>query len=96
MKKSKSSGKWLKEHASDQYVKAAKAAKYRSRAVYKLLEIQNKYQIIKPGMTVVDLGAAPGAWCQVVSEWVGASGNVFGGQGRGAPGRVRARLEGVH
>jgi len=64
MAKSKQSKRWLKEHFDDQYVKQAQDAGYRSRAVFKLQEIDEKDQLFKKGMTVVDLGAAPGGWCQ--------------------------------
>ena len=74
--RSKSSRQWLKDHFDDIYVKQAQKAGYRSRAVYKLLEIQEKDHILKRGMTVVDLGAAPGGWSQVASHIVGASGKV--------------------
>jgi 23S rRNA (uridine2552-2'-O)-methyltransferase len=74
--RSKSSRQWLKDHFDDVYVKQAQKAGYRSRAVYKLLEIQEKDHILKRGMTVVDLGAAPGGWSQVASHIVGASGKV--------------------
>ncbi len=75
MARSKSSGQWLKEHFSDTYVKQAQKDGFRSRAAYKLLEINERDSILKPGVTVVDLGAAPGGWTQVVS-------NVLKGQGR--------------
>lgn len=68
MVRSKSSKKWLEEHFNDEYVKKAQAEGYRSRAVYKLKEIDDKERLFKPGMTVVDLGAAPGGWTQHVSE----------------------------
>ncbi|WP_455196840.1 23S rRNA (uridine(2552)-2'-O)-methyltransferase RlmE [Kaarinaea lacus] len=74
--RSKSSRQWLKDHFDDVYVKQAQKAGYRSRAVYKLLEIQEKDHILKRGMTVVDLGAAPGGWSQVASHIVGAGGKV--------------------
>lgn len=77
MRRSKSSDKWLKEHFKDEFVKAAQAAGYRSRAVYKLKEIQARDDLIKSGMTVVDLGAAPGGWSQVAAEWIGESGQIF-------------------
>jgi 23S rRNA (uridine2552-2'-O)-methyltransferase len=70
MARSKSSQRWLKEHFSDPYVKAAQQKGYRSRAAFKLIEIQKKDKIIKPNMTVIDLGAAPGGWSQVLSEWI--------------------------
>lgn len=77
MKKSKSSKRWLQEHFSDPYVKRAQQQGYRSRAVFKLLEIQDKDHIIKPGMRVVDLGAAPGGWSQVAAKIVGEKGQVI-------------------
>ena len=78
MKKSKSSGQWLKEHEDDKYVKLARQAGYRSRASYKLLEINEKYDLLKSGSVVVDLGAAPGGWLQVAVKSVGAKGKVVG------------------
>ena len=77
MSRSKSSKQWLKEHFDDAYVKRSQEEGYRSRAVYKLLEIQDKEGNIKAGMTVVDLGAAPGGWSQVVADLVGGQGNVI-------------------
>lgn len=77
MAKSKSSGRWLQEHFDDKYVKMARKAGYRSRAVYKLIEIQDKYHIIKPGHVVVDLGAAPGGWSQIATKWVKPAGKVI-------------------
>jgi 23S rRNA (uridine2552-2'-O)-methyltransferase len=77
MVKSKSSKRWLSEHFDDQYVKMAQQNGLRSRSAYKLLELQDKYKLIKPGMTVVDLGAAPGGWCQVVKPLVGKTGRVL-------------------
>ncbi len=77
MKKSKSSGRWLKEHFSDVYVKRAKSEGFRARSAYKLIEINERYKIIKPGMTVVDLGAAPGGWSQYVAQLVGSKDRVF-------------------
>ena len=76
MARSKTSKGWLKEHFDDPYVKKSQLLGYRSRASFKLLEIQEKDKIIKPGMTVVDLGAAPGSWSQVAAELVGDSGRV--------------------
>ncbi|MDE1463268.1 23S rRNA (uridine(2552)-2'-O)-methyltransferase RlmE [Spartinivicinus poritis] len=76
MGRSKSSNRWLQEHFSDQFVKQSQKDGYRSRASYKLLEIQQKDHLIKPGMTVVDLGAAPGGWTQVAAELVGGKGKV--------------------
>jgi len=77
MSKSKSSKNWLKEHEEDAWVKRAREDGYRSRASYKLLEIQNSDKLIKPGMTVVDLGAAPGGWSQVAAKLVGKKGLVI-------------------
>ena len=68
MPRSKSSNRWLQEHFADIYVKKAQAEGYRSRAVYKLKEIDEKEKLVKPGMTIVDLGAAPGGWSQYVAE----------------------------
>lgn len=75
--KSKSSRRWLSEHFSDPYVKQAKAAGYRSRAVYKLLEIQDRDKLFKPGMTVIDLGAAPGGWLQLVIKLIKPKGRLI-------------------
>jgi 23S rRNA (uridine2552-2'-O)-methyltransferase len=75
-KRTKSSARWLEEHESDPYVKAARAAGYRSRAVYKLEEIQQTDRILKPGMTVVDLGAAPGSWSQYAVRALKGKGRV--------------------
>ena len=77
MARSKSSGRWLKEHFDDPYVKQSQQDGYRSRASYKLLEISKKDKLIRPGMTVVDLGAAPGGWTQVAMQLVGDSGTVI-------------------
>jgi 23S rRNA (uridine2552-2'-O)-methyltransferase len=77
MSRSKSSGRWLKEHFDDPFVKEAQKRGYRSRAVFKLQEIQQKDQLIKPGMTVVDLGAAPGGWSQMAIEWLKGKGKVI-------------------
>jgi len=77
MKRSKSSQNWLKRHFDDPYVKQAKKAGYRSRAVFKLLEIQEKKRIIKPGQVIVDLGAAPGGWAQAAVPLVGKKGAVI-------------------
>ena len=77
MAKSKSSKRWLEEHARDKYVIRSKEEGYRSRASFKLLEIQEKDRFIKLGMTVVDLGSAPGGWSQVAKRLVGEQGRVF-------------------
>jgi len=76
-KHSASSKRWLKEHFDDHYVKQAQKKGLRSRAVFKLEEIQSKDRLFKPGMTVVDLGAAPGGWSQFAVEAVGAGGRVI-------------------
>ncbi len=77
MNASKSSKRWLREHLSDPHVKRGREQGYRSRASAKLLEIQRRDRLIRPGMTVVDLGAAPGGWSQVAREAVGAGGKVI-------------------
>src|SRR3989338_258294 len=74
---SNSSKSWLRRHLTDPFVKAAKKQHYASRAVFKLAEIQKKYKIFKSGMTVVDLGAAPGSWSQIVSECIGDCGRII-------------------
>lgn len=74
--RSKSSQRWLKEHFDDPYVKQAQKDGYRSRASYKLLDIQEKDRILRNGMTVVDLGSAPGGWSQVVSRVIGEKGKL--------------------
>lgn len=71
MARSKSSNQWMQEHFEDEYVKAAQAQGYRSRAVFKLAEIQEKDNLIKSGMNVVDLGAAPGGWSQYAKKQLG-------------------------
>ena len=77
MARSKSSKQWLKEHFEDVYVRQSKESGLRSRASFKLLEIQEKDKIFKGGMTVVDLGAAPGGWSQIAAKLVGKSGKVI-------------------
>ena len=77
MGRSKSSHRWLQEHFQDEYVKQAKAQGYRSRAVFKLMEIQQKDQLIKPGMNVIDLGAAPGGWSEYVRQLIGKKNKVI-------------------
>jgi 23S rRNA (uridine2552-2'-O)-methyltransferase len=77
MARSKSSGKWLAEHFTDEFVKRARKEGYRSRAVYKIREIDERDRLLKPGMVVVDLGAAPGAWSQYVKQCVGRTGRVI-------------------
>lgn len=78
MARSKSSGRWLQEHFNDQYVKQSQQDGYRSRASYKLIELDEKDKLFRTGMTVVDLGAAPGGWSQVAAERVNASGDSKG------------------
>ena len=77
MARSKSSKRWLAEHFDDHFVKLAQQRGLRSRAAFKLQELQDKYKLIEPGMTVVDLGAAPGGWCQVAQPLVGTGGRVI-------------------
>jgi 23S rRNA (uridine2552-2'-O)-methyltransferase len=77
MPRSKSSNRWLQEHFDDVYVKKAQQEGYRSRAVYKLKEIDEKAHLIKPGMTIVDLGAAPGGWTQYVVEKLHGNGTII-------------------
>jgi len=73
----KSSKAWMREHVTDPYVKRANAEGYRSRAAYKLQQIDEKDRLLKPGMIIVDLGAAPGGWSQVVAKAVQPGGRVF-------------------
>jgi len=76
-RRSKSSARWLQEHVSDEYVKRARQEGWRSRAVYKLEEIQKADRILKPGQLVIDLGAAPGAWSQYAARQLGSKGEVI-------------------
>ena len=76
MKKSPSSKQWLRRHVNDPYVQKSKREGYRSRSAYKLIEIDAKDRLLKGGLVVVDLGAAPGGWSQVAAAKVGASGKV--------------------
>jgi 23S rRNA (uridine2552-2'-O)-methyltransferase len=69
--------RWLKEHSSDPYVKLARQGGFRSRAAFKLIEINAREQILKPGMTVIDLGAAPGGWSQVAAAAIGPQGRLI-------------------
>ena len=78
MKPSKTSKQWMREHINDPFVQLAQKDGYRSRAAYKLLEINEKDHLFKPGMVVVDLGATPGGWCQVAAREVGRTGKVIG------------------
>jgi 23S rRNA (uridine2552-2'-O)-methyltransferase len=77
MARSKSSNRWLSEHFDDYYVKMAQSKGLRSRSAFKLMELLEKYQLVKPGMVVVDLGAAPGGWSQIVQPLVGERGRVI-------------------
>lgn len=77
MPKKSSSRRWLKEHFSDNYVKMAQQMGYRSRAAYKLIELQERDHLFKPGMVVVDLGAAPGGWSQVIAPWIQPNGRII-------------------
>jgi 23S rRNA (uridine2552-2'-O)-methyltransferase len=77
MARSKSSKQWLQEHFNDHYVKLARECGFRSRACFKLSEIQQRDRIMRPGMLVVDLGAAPGGWSQVALSHVGQAGTVI-------------------
>jgi len=76
-KRSKSSARWLAEHAADPYVKRAHEEGWRSRAAFKLEEISKAERLLKPGITVVDLGAAPGGWSQYVARVLGGKGRVI-------------------
>jgi 23S rRNA (uridine2552-2'-O)-methyltransferase len=77
MKASKTSKQWMHEHVNDPYVQRAQKEGYRSRAAYKLLELDERDHLIKPGMVVVDLGATPGGWCQVVANKLGQHGRII-------------------
>ncbi len=77
MARSKSSNNWLREHFDDEFVKQSQKDGYRSRAVYKLKEIDEKDQLIRPGMTIIDLGAAPGSWCEYVVRRLNGKGRVI-------------------
>lgn len=76
MAKSKSSKGWLKEHFDDEYVRRSQQDGYRSRAIYKLIEIDEKDRLIKSGMTVIDLGAAPGGWSEYCVKKLGKNGTI--------------------
>ncbi len=77
MKPSKTSKAWMQEHLNDPFVKQAQKDGYRARAAYKLLEIDDKDKLIKPGMTVVDLGSTPGSWSQVAVQRIKGQGRVI-------------------
>src|SRR4051812_16379488 len=76
MPRSKSSHRWMQEHVNDPYVKQAQKDGYRSRSSYKLIELNERDRLIKPGMLVIDLGSAPGGWSQVAGRIVGEKGRV--------------------
>lgn len=76
-KHSASSGRWLKEHFDDKYANEARKKGYRSRAYFKMEEIQTKDKLLSPGMTIVDLGAAPGGWSQYAAKIVGDNGQII-------------------
>ena len=77
MKRSKTSKSWMNEHVSDPYVHQAKLVGYRSRAAFKLLEANDKFNFLTKHMSVVDLGSAPGSWSQVLSNTLGSNGHIF-------------------
>lgn len=77
MKNARSRKAWIKDHVNDFFVKQANKDGYRSRAAYKLIEISERDNLLKPGLTVVDLGATPGGWSQVAANKVGLNGRVF-------------------
>jgi 23S rRNA (uridine2552-2'-O)-methyltransferase len=77
MGRSKSSHRWLKSHFDDEFVKRAQREGYRSRAVYKLEELQRKDRLLRPGMTVVDLGASPGGWSQYATQLLAGNGRII-------------------
>jgi 23S rRNA (uridine2552-2'-O)-methyltransferase len=77
MKVTKTSKAWMQEHLNDEFVKRAQKEGYRARAAYKLTEIDDKDKLIKPGMTIVDLGSTPGSWCQVAVQRLRGQGKVI-------------------
>ncbi|MEM1243472.1 MAG: RlmE family RNA methyltransferase [Pseudomonadota bacterium] len=77
MKRSKSSRKWLQAHFKDEYVKKAQADGLRSRAAYKLIQLQQRDKFIKPKMRVIELGAAPGSWTELLAKWVTEQGKII-------------------
>ncbi|HLT20318.1 MAG TPA: SAM-dependent methyltransferase, partial [Thermomicrobiales bacterium] len=76
MARSKSSARWLREHFDDPYVKRAQQKGYRARAAFKLEELNARDKLIRPGMCIVDLGAAPGSWSQLAAELMGGRGRI--------------------
>lgn len=77
MKRTRTSKAWMQEHVSDEFVKRAQREGYRARAAYKLMEIDDKDHLVKPGMVIVDLGSAPGSWSQVAMQRLQGKGRVF-------------------
>ena len=77
MKRTRTSKAWMQEHVNDAFVKQAQKDGFRSRAAYKLIEINEKYRLIKPGMNVVDLGSTPGSWSQVASKLLQGKGHII-------------------
>ena len=77
MKRTRTSKSWMSEHVSDSFVKQAKKDGYRSRAAYKLIEIDEKYNLLKENIIIIDLGSAPGSWSQVAIERIGLKGRVI-------------------
>ncbi len=77
MKVTRTSKAWMQEHLNDEFVKRAQKEGYRARAAYKLIEIDDKDKLIKPGMTIVDLGSTPGSWSQVVVQRLKGQGKVI-------------------
>ena len=77
MARSKSSASWLSRHLSDPFVKQAQKDGYRSRSAYKLVELNEKDKLIRPGMRILDLGSAPGGWSQVAGKIIGDKGRIL-------------------
>ncbi|MDP2248229.1 MAG: 23S rRNA (uridine(2552)-2'-O)-methyltransferase RlmE [Nitrosomonadales bacterium] len=77
MKRTRTSKGWMQEHVNDEYVKRAQRDGYRARAAYKLIEIDDKDHLIKPGMVIVDLGSTPGSWSQVASQRLKGQGKII-------------------
>lgn len=76
-KRHKKSKVWMQQHLNDPYVQRAQAEGWRARAAFKLIEIDDRDKLIKPGMTIVDLGSAPGSWCQVTAKRLGPGGHLI-------------------
>jgi 23S rRNA (uridine2552-2'-O)-methyltransferase len=77
LKVTRTSKAWMQEHLNDEFVKRAQKEGYRARAAYKLIEIDDKDKLIKPGMIIVDLGSSPGSWCQVVVQRLKGQGKII-------------------